>query len=539
MSVSESASLVNVGSVDYLQVLEEDLERRTEGRSLEEEATRLSKSLRAFSRAAWPILMPDVEFVDGWHLGAISEQLEEITAGKLKRLLIWVPPGSMKTIKVSVFWPAWEWTSAPWLRYLTCTYDMEMQIELGAIPSRTLIESAWYQSLWGEVFQLREDQNKRAAFANDRGGARYCAAPNAKKVTGRHVNRLIIDDPNDPESTDNEFQSVIDWHDTKLTTRLLPGGAKVVIQQRLADRDLSGYLVERDDYRVLCLPETYMPKHPFVWPDDPRTEEGELLWPQRYGPAEHEQRRRGLGSHNAAGQLDQLPSSPDGEILKRSQWRFYDPDVRREGKWVELGRLQRIVVSVDCPLRDEEQNDLISVQAWGVRGGDRLLLDIRTGHMSLPQAERAVTEMTLWCRSTWQRVRTDVLIENGGYGKQLGAALKRSLGGIHMLSPAKDGDKVVRAQTASGDLETGNVYVPGVGPGWLKDTAYDELGTPADVVAFITSCTKFPKGQHDDDVDAFSQAINWLHGRSGAPLRTASALLGRRSERRRRQRQAA
>lgn len=93
MSVSESASLVNVGSVDYLQVLEEDLERRTEGRSLEEEATRLSKSLRAFSRAAWPILMPDVEFVDGWHLGAISEQLEEITAGKLKRLLIWVPPG--------------------------------------------------------------------------------------------------------------------------------------------------------------------------------------------------------------------------------------------------------------------------------------------------------------------------------------------------------------------------------------------------------------------------------------------------------------
>lgn len=535
MTAEPASSLVNVGSVDYLDVLEADLERRSEGRSLAEEAQRLAGDLWAYTRAAWHVVLPDVPFVDNWHIGAMAEQLTEITQGRNDRLLIWVPPGSMKTIEVQVMWPSWEWATQPHLRYLTCTYDMEMQIEQGALPCRALLESAWYQALWPQV-RLREDQNKRAAYANDRGGARYCAAPNAKKVTGRHVNRIIIDDPNDPESSDNEFLAVQSWHDSKLTTRLLPGGAKVVIQQRLNERDLSGYLVERDEWRVLCLPERYDPKHRFAWVGDPR-KPGELLWPARYGEEEHKRRREGLGSHNAAGQLDQEPTSPEGDILKRAWWRFYDPKIRSESRWAELGRLQRIVVSVDCPLRDAEQNDLISIQVWGVRGGDRLLLDIRTGHMNLPTAERAVSEMTLWARATWRRVRTDVLIENGGYGKELIKNLTRSLGGVHKIAPAQDGDKVVRAKTASGDLETGNVIVPGYGP--PDHLVFDELMSPADVVGLIVSCTKFPKGPHDDDVDAWSQAMNWLHGRSGSPLRTASALVGRRRDRRRPARRAA
>jgi predicted phage terminase large subunit-like protein len=528
--VSEPASsLVNVGSVDYLDALEQDLERRSEGLSLREEGDRLAVSMWEFVRAAWREVLPDIPFVNNWHIGAMCEQLEEITAGRNDRLLIWVPPGSMKTITTSVMWPCWEWTTKPWLRYMTCTYDMEMQIEQGALPSRMLLESDWYRERWGHMVALREDQNKRAAFGNDRGGARYCAAPNAKKVTGRHVHRIIIDDPNDPESSDNELRAVSDWHDAKLTTRLLPGGAKVVIQQRLHERDLSGYLVERDEWRVLCLPERYNPKHPFAWPADPRKPQ-ELLWPARYDEEEHRRRREGLGSHNAAGQLDQEPTSPEGDILKRKWWRFYDPRIRTESRWAELGRLQRIVVSVDCPLKDTEQNDLISIQVWGVRGGDRLLLDIRTDHMSLPQANRAVTEMTTWARATWKRVRADVLIENGGYGKELIKDLQRSLGGIHKIAPAQDGDKIVRAKSASGDLETGNVWVPGYGP--PAHPSFDELMSPADVVAFVVSCTKFPKGPHDDDVDAWSQAMNWLHGRSGAPLRTASALVGRRKARR-------
>lgn len=518
------SSLVHVGNVDYLDVLERDLERRTEGSSLREEGAELGRSLHMFVRASWHVLRPDEPFVDNWHIGAMCEQLEEITYGRLDRLMIWVPPGSMKTITVSVDWPCWEWATQPWLRYMTCTYDMEMQIEQGALPSRALLESSWYRDRFGHVFDLREDLNKRAAFANTRGGARYCAAPNAKKVTGRHVHRIIIDDPNDPESSEAEMLGVAAWHDGKLTTRLLPGGAKVLIQQRLDERDLSGYLVERDEWRVLCLPERYDPKHQFVWPDDPRSN-GELLWPARYDEEEHRRRRKGMGPHRAEGQLQQNPTSPEGDRLKRSWWRFYDPRWRASEEWQRLPAFRRIVVSVDTPEKDKEQNDFCAMQAWGVAGADRYLLDLRTERLSYANAKRAVREMTLWARARWPRARVDVLIENAGYGVELLVDLKRELGGVHKISPGKDGDKIMRADTAAGDLESGNCFLPGYGPPWQPH--YDEVLTPADVAGFVASCSKFPKGTHDDDVDAWSQAINWLRGRSAAPLKVASAIAGR------------
>lgn len=523
--MSEVSSLVNVGSVDYLDVLEQDLARRTEGRSLRDEGVELGRSLWSFVRASWHVLRPDEPFSDNWHIGAMCEQLEEITAGRNDRLLVWVPPGSMKTITVSVDWPCWEWITQPWLRYMTCTYDMEMQIEQGALPSRLLLTSQWFQDRFGHVFQLREDLNKRAAFANDRGGARYCAAPNAKKVTGRHVHRIIIDDPNDPESSELEMLGVANWHDAKLTTRLLPGGAKVLIQQRLHERDLSGYLVERDDWRVLCLPERFDPKHQFVWPEDPR-EPGELLWPARYGEEEHRRRREGLTSHRAEGQLQQNPTAPEGERLLRKHWRFYDPRFRSEEEWTQLPSFRRVVVSVDTPEKDKQQNDMCSVQVWGVDRADRYLLDLRTDHMNYPTAKRAVSEMTRWARSRWPRARVDVLIENAGYGVEMIVDLKRELGGVHKIPAGKDGDKVMRADTAASDLEGHNCFLPGYGPPWQP--FYDEGMTPADVAGFVSSCAKFPRGAHDDDVDAWSQAINWLRGRSASPLRTTSAILSRR-----------
>jgi predicted phage terminase large subunit-like protein len=518
------ASLVNVGNADYLSVLEQDLARRQEGRSLEDQATELGRSLWPFVRASWHVLRPDEPFVDNWHIGALCEQLEEITCDRLKRLLIWVPPGSMKTLTVDVDWPAWEWITKPWLRYMTCSYDMEIQIEQGALPSRALIESEWYQALFPHI-ELREDLNKRASFANTRGGARYCAAPNAKKVTGRHVHRIVIDDPNDPGASELEMLGVQAWHDEKLTTRLLPGGAKVVIQQRLHERDLSGYLVERDDWRVLCLPECYDPKHPFVWPDDPRSE-GELLWPARFDEAEHDRRLKGLTSHRAAGQLQQTPTSPEGDLLKRRDWRFYDPRIRAEERWGVLPLFKRIVVSCDTPLKDKESNDLCSIQVWGVDRADRYLLDVETRHMNYGTAKRTIAEKTRWARTTWRRTRVDVLIEGAGFGVELIVDLKRELGGVQKIAPGKDGDKVMRATAAASDLEGHNCFLPGYGP--PAHPIYDEAITPADVAGFVTSLSKFPNGAHDDDVDAWSQAINWLRGKASAPLRTASTLIRRR-----------
>jgi hypothetical protein len=192
--------------------IEADLERREKGHSLVDEGAELSKGLFSFVRAAWHVLRPDEKFVNNWHLGAMSEILEAVSNGEIDRVLMWVPPGSCKTITVDVCWPAWEWTRNPGLRFLTCSYDMEIQIEQGMIPSRDLIGSEWYRERWPHVV-LKE--TRRAAYSNTRQGTRWAAAPNAAKVTGRWVNRVILDDPNDAKAaeaeSDSEMERVNGW----------------------------------------------------------------------------------------------------------------------------------------------------------------------------------------------------------------------------------------------------------------------------------------------------------------------------------------
>jgi predicted phage terminase large subunit-like protein len=119
-----------------------------------------------------------------------------------------------------------------------------------------------------------------------------------------------------------------------------------------------------------------------------------------------------------------------------------------------------------------------------------------------------------------------VLIENAGYGVELVVDLKREITGVTKISPGQEGDKIARAEAASDALESGNVFVPGYGPPWQP--AYDEARTPADIADFIASCAAFPHASHDDDVDSWSQAMNWLRARATRQSRGYSILTGRR-----------
>jgi predicted phage terminase large subunit-like protein len=181
-----------------------------------------------------------------------------------------------------------------------------------------------------------------------------------------------------------------------------------------------------------------------------------------------------------------------------------------------------IVISVDTPLKDKETNDNVAVQCWGVRGADNYLLDLRLGKMNYGLAKRTIREMSLWARRTWRTVPHYVLIENAGYGVELILDLKRELSGVLKITPGADGNKETRAESATDALESGNYFLPGFGPPWQP--AYDEHKTPADVAAFLDNCARFPNGQHDDDVDAWSQFGNWRRSKNTTPMRTSSAL---------------
>lgn len=518
------------------------LRKEISERKVAEEAERLSGSLIDFIRASWEHLEPETEYIHNWHVDAICEHLEAVSRGEIKRLQIWVPPQSMKSRLVSILWPAWEWTFAPGTKYWTASYDNHLAGHLASI-SYLLMRTDWYQRHWGHQFTFTRDAEH--FFANTRGGHRLATSPESKG-TGYHGHRIILDDAlrAQQEISKVDIEKVNDWYDGTVTSRgLTSEHARILVMQRLHETDIAAHLLELEDWTVLALPEKYWPSHPYAWrgkrrkpkgmeesegstlgTGDPRRKEDQLLWPEQRPLSMVEAQEASL-RYRAAGQLQQWPTPREGMLLKRNWWRFFDPEILKDPK--RKPRCTAIVQTIDTPLKDKESNDFVAMQVWGVRGADRFLLDIRKGHMNYSQARRAIIEQAQYVRRLYPRCAHYVLIENAGYGVELIVELKRVLTGVTKISPTQDGDKIMRAEAASSDLESGNCWLPGVGGG-ADETLGPAKTVSADVADFINNLALFPNAAHDDDVDAWSQCMNWLRARIIARGRTSSPFKRRR-----------
>jgi predicted phage terminase large subunit-like protein len=221
-------------------------------------------------------------------------------------------------------------------------------------------------------------------------------------------------------------------------------------------------------------------------------------------------------------------SALEGDLLKRAWWRYYEPQRRNESFLQFQGRLPKfgmVIVSVDTPLKDKESSDNVAIQVWGVDKANRYLLDARTDRMGYDQCKRAVTEMSRWARSHWKHCQHRTLIENAGYGAELIVDLKRDIGFVEKGQPNVEGTKGMRALAASDALETGNCYLPGR----MKDdlSGPDERVCPNITMSLIEEAAMFQldgsHGSHDDQVDAWSQAMNWLRSRQTGRARVWSS----------------
>ena len=489
-------------------------------RQIEEEREHLSTSFKDFIRGAWAVMRPDNPFIPNWHIDAICEHLEAVSTGEIKRLQIWIPPQSMKSYCVSILWPAWEWTTRPGLLYWTASYGTRLAWR-NAARSHALMNDDWYKARWGHEFSFVRDAED--FFMNDRGGYRLSTSPGSEG-TGYHGDRIIIDDPIEAAAADATSQSklgmVNDWYDGTVESRGQgPRHARVIIMQRLHELDLCGHALEKENWTVLCLPERYEHDHPHAWKGDPRRE-GDLLWPEWRPETASNAMAAGMTSHRAAGQLQQRPAAREGEILKRGWWRFYDPAVLIDK--TRSPRFSVVVQSIDTPSKDKESNDLIAIQAWGVSAADRYLLDLRKGHLNYGQAKRAIVEQARHVRRLYPRAAHYCLLENAGYGVELIEELKRELPGVLKVSAGLEGNKQLRAEAAAADLEAGNCWLPGFGQGEVSTGPPDEKRTPADIIDFVNECGTFPHGRYDDQVDAWSQAMNWIRNRPSSRARFSS-----------------
>jgi len=439
------------------------------------------ESLYDFVKGGWHVLNPSIELTPGWHLEAVCKHLEAVTEGHINRLVINIPPGFMKSLLVSVFWPAWEWGARglPSLSYLSTSHAQDLALRDNR-RMRDLIDSDWYQERWPLKFS--KDQNAKGEFQNVHRGTRF--ATSLSGLTGKRGDRVIFDDPISVTKADSpaEREKVNRIFRESLTTRVNhpEKSAIVMIMQRVHENDVTAIALE-NDYDHLCLPMEFEPErkcYTSIGFEDPRTEEGELLFPDYYSQETLDKQKRDMTEYAVAAQFQQTPIARGGGAIKLEWFNFY-----RE----KPQQFNRIVHSWDTAIKSSGTSDYSVCTVWGETDKGSYLLDMYRGKVEFPEL---LIQFKAMCA---KHPAHSILIEDKASGQQLLQVVRREMAQPVIGVKVGGQGKLERAFAATDYIASGNIY--------LNENAeyLNEL---------LHECEAFPGGRHDDIVDSITQYIN-------------------------------
>jgi predicted phage terminase large subunit-like protein len=467
------------------------------------ERLKLEGDLALFARAAWPILEPGVELNWSWHYELFCEYLSLVYQRKLTRLIINLPPRTGKSIFISVIFPAWVWTKQNTHNFACASYSKPLSTE-HSVKRRSLLESEWYQSHWGDKVQLARDQNEKTKFKNTM-QAQMLATSVGATTLGLGGDTMILDDGMNPKQvgSDADVLTAHTWFDGTWRNRLnnLATGAFVIMEQRTGERDISGHCLEADDllekegkpreWTHLAIPlECENEPARYVFPISKRVkirEVGDVLQPTRFPPAVvNSLKTRRLVF---ATQYQQHPSPLEGNMVMRSDFRYYggrdpltnEPDPEMPAKF------DLILVSADCAFKDEKTSDFVAVGTFGIKGPNKYILEVVNKHLDLP-----ATETEILRQQSKYRAQV-VLVEDKANGSAIIKSIRRKVSGVVEVGP--EGGKVPRMYAAAGDFQGHNVFID-------RNAAWSEI--------VLEQVTKFPAAKYDDVADMVTQAITYL-----------------------------
>jgi len=309
------------------------------------EKEKCEASLAEFVRGAWHILEPSTKLIWNWHLDTLCAYLEAVYYGDIKKLIVNIPPGTMKSLIVSVFFPAWIWTTDPGYRFL-CGSNEGTLATRDSLKMRQILEDSWFYSKWHETVQLSKDQQEKTLFTNTARGHRESQGI-LGKVTGKRGSMIIWDDPHDAKQAESDVQrqAVLDAYDNAWSSRRnnLDTDPIILIMQRIHFNDITAHLLEKDQGWVrLAIPMRYDPDltfdagkdidHPEL--NDPRTVEGELMFPARFPDGAVKDLEEDLGPYGAAGQLQQRPSPKGGGEFKKHWLSYYRTPPHKGNRYI-------------------------------------------------------------------------------------------------------------------------------------------------------------------------------------------------------------
>jgi predicted phage terminase large subunit-like protein len=440
----------------------------------------------------------------------IALHLEAITSGKLlrmgkqNRLLANVPPGTMKSLLVSVFWPAWEWTQDPSLQYIATSYREDF-CNRDTSRMRDLVCSEWYQILWGKDRKV-DGKIVRGVEMVARGDSRISNTAGGWRegvpfgsLTGSRADRLILDDPSSVDTAESDAQrarTALRFRESVPYRINDPvKSAIVVIMQRLHIEDVSGIIEKLNlPYIKVILPMEFEEARRCVTPlaKDPRRKEGELLFPKRFPREVVERDKVSLGPNGIAGQLQQRPFLRGGAMFKLS-WLSTVQYAPKGTRWVRHWDLAG----------SKRKNAGAYGQAWtaGVKigkgpGKDG---DYYVGHVYRLQDEgdevrRAIRMMAALDGAS---VRISLPQDPGQAGKLQARDMIKMLAGYRVRATIESGSKEVRAEPFAAMCAGGCVKIVKTG-----DPAKDAWIEP-----YVAELLAFPGSPVKDQVDASSSAF--------------------------------
>jgi len=436
-----------------------------------------------FVKAMWP------GFIDGRHHKVMAKKFEEIAEGKIRRLIINMPPRHTKSEFASYMLPAWFLGKYPNKKIIQCSNTAELAVGFGR-KVRNLVDSEQYAQIFPNV-TLRSD-SKAAGRWSTSGNGEYFAIGVGGTVTGKGADLLIIDDPHSEQEAalaagdPSVFDKVYEWYTSGPRQRLQPGGSIVVVMTRWAKRDLTGKILQSmidkdgEHWEVINFPA--------ILPS------GNPLWPEFWSLAELEALQLELPTPKWNAQYQQSPTSEEGAIVKREWWKEWKED--------NPPRCEFIIQSWDTAFTKSERSDYSACTTWGVfylneneNDPNVILLDAFKKRMEFPELkEKAFNHYKEWEPDAF-------IVEAKASGAPLIFELRAMGIPVSEFTPSRGNDKMVRINSVSDLFASGKVWAPATR--WA-----DEL---------IEEMAAFPNSDHDDLVDSSTQAL--IRFRKGGFLR--------------------
>ncbi|MBN8531749.1 MAG: phage terminase large subunit [Alphaproteobacteria bacterium] len=441
---------------------------------------------------------PGAVFAPSWHLGHLAAWLEAARSGEeeARRLIVTMPPRGLKSLIVSVAWPAWMLGQDPKARILCASYARALAVK-HSLDCRMMLQSPWYRELFGGTL-LASDQNEKEKFMTTARGFRLATSVEGM-VTGEGGDVLIVDDPLTPlqAMSPTARALAVEWFEHSFLSRLddKRRGVAVVVMQRLHAEDLAGHLLaHRQGWKLLSYPAVAEAPMTYVWPGGGAHERvvGDVLHAAREDAATLARIRAEIGAYAFAAQYQQQPVAAGSGMIKP--------------EWL---RRKEASATLIHPSPSKKEDSYVVHQSWDTAfavGGAAdysvcltfaeeengwRLLHVARGRWDFPELRRRVIALA----QAWNPQA--VLIEDKGSGQSLIQEL-RSATRLPVVAVRPRQDKVTRLAAVSPLIEAGKLALPR-GAVWAAEFEMELLA--------------FPHGAHDDQVDALSQYLTWARDR--------------------------